>query len=165
VDNDPIVLVHANALLAGHDPQRTTVIQADLRDPDAILGHPATNSVLDFTEPVAILLVAVLHFIMDDEDPVGIVDRLKQVMVPGSYLVVSHGTSDIDPERAAEAVRTYNKGGARIIARTGEQIRRFFDGLELVDPGLVQLPLWRPDAEVSHDISGIWWYAGMASKS
>ena len=165
VDNDPIVLVHANALLAGHDPQRTTVIQADLRDPDAILGHPATNSVLNFAEPIAILLVAVLHFIMDDEDPVGIVDRLKQVMVPGSYLVVSHGTSDIDPERAAEAVRTYNQGGARIIARTGEQIRRFFEGLEPVDPGLVQLPLWRPDAEVSHDISGIWWYAGMASKS
>ncbi len=165
VDNDPIVLVHANALLAGQDPQRTTVIQADLRDPDAILGHPATNSVLDFAEPVAILLVAVLHFIMDDEDPVGIVDRLKQVMVPGSYLVVSHGTSDIDPERAAEAVRTYNRGGARIIARTGEQIRRFFEGLEPVDPGLVQLPLWRPDAEVSHDISGIWWYAGMAGKS
>jgi SAM-dependent methyltransferase len=165
VDNDPIVLVHANALLAGHDPQRTTVIQADLRDPDAILAHPATNSVLDFTQPVAILLVAVLHFIMDDEDPVGIVDRLKQVMVPGSYLVVSHGTSDIDPEGAAEAVRTYNRGGARIIARTGTQISRFFEGLEPVEPGLVQLPLWRPDGEVAHDISGIWWYAGMAAKS
>ena len=164
VDNDPIVLVHASALLAGQDPQRTTVIQADLRDPGAILTHPATSAVLDFDKPIAILLVAVLHFIMEDEDPVGIVDRLKQVMVPGSYLVVSHGTSDIDPERAAEAVRTYNRGGARIIARTGTQIRRFFEGLEPVDPGLVQLPLWRPDGEVADDISGIWWYAGMARK-
>jgi hypothetical protein len=164
VDNDPIVLVHASALLAGHDPLHTTVIQADLRDPDAILGHPSTNAVLDFGQPIAILLVAVLHFIMDDEDPAGIVERLKQVMAPGSYLVVSHGTSDIDPERAAEAVSTYNRGGARIIARTGDQIRRFFEGLEFVDPGLVQLPLWRPDHEIADDISGIWWYAGMARK-
>ena len=164
VDNDPIVLVHASALLAGQDPQHTTVIQADLRDPGAILNHPAARAVLDFDKPIAILLVAVLHFVMEDEDPVGIVDRLKQVMVPGSYLVVSHGTSDIDPERAAEAVRTYNRGGARIIARTGTQIRRFFEGLELVEPGLVQLPLWRPDDEVADDISGIWWYAGMARK-
>lgn len=164
VDNDPIVLVHASALLAGQDPQRTTVIQADLRDPGAILDHPAASAVLDFDKPIAILLVAVLHFVMEDEDPVGIVDRLKQVMVPGSYLVVSHGTSDIDPERAAEAVSTYNRGGARIIARTGAQIRRFFEGLELVDPGLVQLPLWRPEDEVADDISGIWWYAGMARK-
>jgi SAM-dependent methyltransferase len=164
VDNDPIVLVHASALLAGQDPQRTTVIQADLRDPEAILGDPATGAVLDFTKPIAILLVAVLHFVMDDEDPVGIVERLKRVMVPGSYLVVSHGTSDIDPQRAAEAVRTYNRGGARIIARTGTQIRRFFEGLEMVEPGLVQLPLWRPDGEVAQDISGIWWYAGMGRK-
>jgi SAM-dependent methyltransferase len=164
VDNDPIVLAHASALLADHDPLHTTVIQADLRDPDEILEDPTLNAVLDFTEPIAVLLVAVLHFIMDDENPVGIVDRLKQVLVPGSYLVVSHGTSDIDPERAAEAVSTYNRGGARIIARTGEQINRFFEGLEMVDPGLVQLPLWRPDGEISDDISGIWWYAGIARK-
>jgi len=164
VDNDPIVLVHASALLAGHDPLRTTVIEADLRDPDAILGHPATNAVLDFDRPIAILLVAVLHFIMDDEEPARLVEQLKRVMVPGSYLVVSHGTSDIDPERAAEAVSTYNRGGARIIARTGAQIRRFFEGLELVDPGLVQLPLWRPDGPIEDDISGIWWYGGIARK-
>jgi SAM-dependent methyltransferase len=165
VDNDPIVLAHASALLAGHDPLHTTVIQADLRDPEAILAHPATNAVLDFSEPVAILLVAVLHFVMDDEDPVGVVDRLKQVLVPGGHLVVSHGTSDIDPQRAAEAVSTYNRGGARIIARTGAQINRFFEGLEPVDPGLVQLPLWRPDGEIADDISDIWWYAGMARKN
>ena len=164
VDNDPIVLVHASALLAGHDPLRTTVIEADLRDPDTILGHPATNAVLDFDQPIAILLVAVLHFIMDDENPAALVDRLKRVMVPGSYLVVSHGTSDIDPERAAEAVSTYNQGGARIVARSGAQIRRFFEGLEFVEPGLVQLPLWRPDGEVEDDISGIWWYGGIARK-
>jgi hypothetical protein len=165
VDNDPIVLVHASALLAAHDPLHTTVIEADLRDPDAILGHPAARAVLDFDQPIAILLVAVLHFIMDDEDPAGLVDRLKRVMAPGSYLVVSHGTSDIDPERAAEAVHTYNQGGARIIARTGAQIHRFFEGLELVDPGLVQLPLWRPDGEVADDISDIWWYGGIARRN
>ena len=84
--------------------------------------------------------------------------------MPGSYLVVSHGSSDFDPDRAAAAVRTYNRGGARIIARTGTQIRRFFEGLELLEPGLVQLPLWRPDNDVVDDISGIWWYAGMARK-
>jgi SAM-dependent methyltransferase len=164
VDNDPIVIVHANALLAGHDPKHSTVIHADLRDPESILRHPGTNAVLDFSQPVAILLVAVLHFIEDFDDPAGLVDRLKRVMAPGSFLVISHGTSDLDPERAAEAVRTYNKGGARIVARTGAEIRRWFDGLELVDPGLVQLPLWRPDGDVPEDISDIWWYGGVARK-
>jgi len=164
VDNDPIVLVHASALLAGHDPLHSTVIQADLRDPVSILDHPGTKAVLDFDRPVAVLLVAVLHFIMDEDDPTGIVDRIKQVLAPGSYLVVSHGTSDIDPQRAAEAVSTYNRGGARIVARTGDEIRRYFAGLEFVEPGLVQLPLWRPDGEVPEDISGIWWYGGVARK-
>jgi S-adenosyl methyltransferase len=87
-----------------------------------------------------------------------------RVTAPGSILVVSHGTSDIGPERVAEAVRTRNQGGARIIARTGVQIRRFFEGLELVDPGLVRLPLWRPDGEVADDICDIRRYSGTARK-
>ena len=163
VDNDPIVVAHTRALLA--DGERAQVVHADLRRPDELLAAAAAARGLDFRQPVAVLLVAVLHFIMEDEDPVGIVDRLKQVMVPGSYLVVSHGTSDIDPERAAEAVKIYNQGGARIIARSGEQIRGFFEGLELVEPGLVQLPLWHPDGEIEDDISSIWWYGGMARKN
>jgi SAM-dependent methyltransferase len=164
VDNDPIVLAHARALLAGHDPEHTTVLRADLRDPEAILRCEAVRSVLDFDQPVAVLLVAVLHFITDNEDPVGIVRTLMSSVPPGSYLVVSHGTGDFDPEGAAEAVSTYNRVGAQIVARSKKQILQFFEGLELIEPGIVQVPWWLPDAPVPEEAAAIWWYGAVGRK-
>src|ERR671934_31466 len=100
VDNDPIVLVHARALLAGSGAGATTVIQADLRQPDGILEHPQARQLLDFDRPLGVLLIAVLHHLSDAEDPGGVVGRLRDAVVPGSYVAISHGTADINPEAA-----------------------------------------------------------------
>jgi SAM-dependent methyltransferase len=164
VDNDPIVLTHAAALLARHDPKHTTVIQADLRDPESILEHPNALAVLDFDQPVAILLVAVLHFIKQSEDPARLVRRLKQVLAPGSFLVVSHGTADFEPERANTAVQGYRGASAPFVLRSREEVAGFFDGLDLVEPGLVQIPWWRPDGEVAPEAEQIWIYGGIGRK-
>jgi len=164
VDNDPIVLTHASALLARHDPKYTTVIRADLRDPDSIIKHPGAREVLDFSQPIGVLLVAVLHFIKHAERPHEIVQQLKQVMVPGSYLVVSHGTGDFDVERSNAAVAGYNQASAPFVLRSRQEITRFFDGLELIEPGVVQIPWWQPDGEVSDDSEQIWLYGGIGYK-
>jgi SAM-dependent methyltransferase len=165
VDNDPIVLTHATALLARHDPKHTTVIQADLREPDSILEHPGANAVLDFSQPIGILMVAVLHFIKHAEQPHALVERFKQIMVPGSYLVVSHGTNDFEPDRANTAVANYNQASAPFVLRSRQEITRFFDGLELIEPGVVQIPWWQPDGAVSPDAEQIWIYGGVGYRS
>lgn len=164
VDNDPIVLAHSRALLAGHDPRRTAVVQADLRQPATILNHPDVRAVIDFDRPVAILLVAVVHFVKDGEDPAAIIDELKQAMAPGSYLAVSHGTGDFDSERARAAVRGYDGATAPFVLRDRVQIQGFFDGLEMVPPGLVQLPWWRPDGQAPDGSERIWLYGGIGRK-
>src|SRR6266498_5592834 len=145
VDYDPVVVMHARALLATTD--KVTVVQGDLRRPDEILAHPATRKLIDFEQPMAVLLVAILHFIADEEDPAGIVARLRDAMAPGSYLAISHATADFDPDRAVEAIKIYKGATAPLVPRSRAQIERFFEGFELLDPGLVQLPQWRPDAE------------------
>jgi hypothetical protein len=160
-DNDPIVVAHARAILA--DSSRTSVVHADLRDPELLAG-PEIRRVLDFTRPVAVLLVAVLHFIRDQEDPFRIVRDIKDAMAPGSYLALSHGTGDFSPRRATAAVRGYDQAASPFVLRSGKQVERFFDGLDLVDPGLVQLPFWRPDGAVGPDPAKIWLYAGVARK-
>lgn len=164
VDNDPIVLAHTQALLAGAENEQTAVIQADLRDPEAILTAPDVTRVLDLERPVAVLLVAVLHFIRDSEDPYAIVSRLIRALAPGSYLVVSHGTQDFDPDRAAAAVRFYEQATAPFVLRGKPEMLRFFDDLELVDPGLVQIPYWRPDQPVGENVRRIWLYGAVARK-
>jgi S-adenosyl methyltransferase len=164
VDNDPIVLIHATALLARHDPKRTTVIQADLRDPESILQHPDTRALLDFGQPVAVLLVAVLHFLRDEENPHAAVELLKEAVPPGSYLVVSHGTADFEPERAHSAVKGYRQASAPFVLRSHQEISSFFDGFEVLEPGVVQIPWWRPDGEVPEDAGKIWIYGGIGRK-
>ncbi|HEV2346320.1 MAG TPA: SAM-dependent methyltransferase [Actinocrinis sp.] len=164
VDNDPIVLTHATALLARHDPKHTTVVQADLRDPSSIINHPRAREVLDFSQPIAILLVAVLHFIKHAEKPHELVEELKRVMVPGSYLVVSHGTNDFEPDRANSAVQGYRQAAAPFVLRSRQEITRFFDGLELIEPGVVQIPWWQPDGEVGPKAEQIWIYGGIGHK-
>ena len=143
VDNDPIVLLHAQALLRSTPEGATDYLQADLRDPGTILDRAA--ALLDFGQPVAVMLLGVLHLIQDDEDPWGIVARLMAAMPPGSYLTISHPAIDIHQSQA-NAQRVYNERVATPqTLRTREQVARFFAGLELVDPGLVQVHQWRPD--------------------
>ncbi len=166
VDNDPIVLVHARALLAGGGRGRKTVIQADLREPDAILRHPQVRQVIDFDQPVAVLLVAILHHLTDEEDPAGVVARLRDAVPSGSYVAISHGTWDINPQAAQRAAQRFAQArtAAPYVARKHAEIERFFDGLELLDPGLVQPPLWRPEAPVTVDLERVSFYAGVGRK-
>ncbi len=162
VDNDPIVVAHARALLA--DGVHASVVGADLREPEALLAAPGVAGVLDFSRPVAVLLVAVLHFIRDSDDPDGIVARLVNAVPAGSYLVISHGTQDFSPVRANAAVQGYSQATAPFVLRSRVRVENFFTGLELVEPGVIQLPFWRPDGDVDADASKIWLYAGVARK-
>ena len=143
VDNDPIVLLHAQALLRSTPEGATDYLQADLRDPGTILDRAA--GLLDFGQPVALMLLGVLHLIQDAEDPWGIVARLMAALPAGSYLTISHPAIDIHHTQA-NAQRVYNERVATPqTLRTREQVARFFTGLELVEPGLVQVHQWRPD--------------------
>jgi hypothetical protein len=162
VDNDPIVVAHARALLA--DADMASVVHGDLREPARLLADPGVAKGLDFSQPIAILLVAVLHFIKESEDPQGIVSQLRNVLPTGSYLAISHGTQDFSPARATAAVRGYDNAAAPFVLRTKGQVEGFFDGLRLVEPGLVQLPYWRPAGSVGADASKIWLYAGVGRK-
>jgi hypothetical protein len=161
-DNDPIVIAHSRALLDDGGP--VSVVQGDLRDPEGLLASPVVRDRFDFRKPIGVLLVAVLHFIRDSEDPHRQVAVLRDAMPPGSYLAISHGTQDFDPERAAAAVRGYDQATAPFVLRTREQIAGFFDGLEVSEPGLVQIPFWRPDGGIDGDPSRIWLYGGVGRK-
>ena len=143
VDNDPIVLLHAQALLRSTPQGATDYIQADLHDPGLILDRAA--ALLDFGQPVAVMLLGLLHLIQDSEDPWGIVARLMAATPAGSYLTISHPAIDIHPSQAT-VQRIYNENvSTQQTLRTREQVARFFTGLELVEPGLVQVHQWRPD--------------------
>ena len=160
VDYDPVVVSHAQALLVR--APATVAINGDLRKPDQILSHPAVEALIDFTEPVAILLVAVLHFLRDDDKPCEIVDTLKAAMPAGSYLVLSHVTSDNIPAEAARDVSDlYEQTTAPGAARTRQEIERFFDGMEMVEPGLVNVCNWKMWMELP---SPAIFYAGVARK-
>ncbi|MGH3249549.1 MAG: SAM-dependent methyltransferase [Trebonia sp.] len=143
-DADDVVVAHSKLILEGNAD--AAVIQADLRDPASILADPVTKTLLDFTRPVALLLVAVLHCIADADNPEQIVATLRDALPPGSYLVVSHACSDPKPEAMAKFESVYNsKVAAQGRARTRAEITRFFDGFTLVDPGPVWGPQWRPE--------------------
>ncbi|WP_377272159.1 SAM-dependent methyltransferase [Peterkaempfera sp. SMS 1(5)a] len=149
LDNDPIVLVHGRALLAGAVQGSATVIHADLRDPAGILANSEVRTVLDFDRPIALMLVSILHFIHDDEDPLGIVRRLVDALPSGSCLVLSHATGDFTPPDQVDQARAlYSNSAAPLVPRSRDQVAAFFEGLELEEPGLVTTPLWRPDAPV-----------------
>ena len=143
VDNDPIVLTHARALLTSDAQGTTAYIDADLRDTGKILAE--ARSTLDFSQPVAVMLLAILHFIPDEDNPHGIVAKLMEPMASGSYLVLSHVSSDIEAGGLADAVKRYNQASAvQAHLRSREEVTRFFDGLEIIEPGVVPLPRWRP---------------------
>ncbi|MEU4427696.1 SAM-dependent methyltransferase [Actinoplanes sp. NPDC024001] len=145
VDNDPIVLTHARALLTSHPDGRTDYLDADLRDVDSILGSKVLTETLDLNRPVGLLLIAILHFIGDDHDPEDIVNRLLAALPPGSYLALSHLTGDFRPEAWEKIAEVYRKQGVTMQVRSKPQIEQFFTGLEMVEPGLQVLPAWRPE--------------------
>jgi len=165
VDNDPIVLTHSRALLDPRSTAPTTVIHGDLREPARVLAHPDVRKALDFSQPVGVLLVAVLHFVRDAEDPDGIIKQLMDALPAGSYLAVSHVTDDFDSERAKAAAAAYDKATVPIVLRGRERVAEFFDGLELVEPGVAHMPWWRPDGEIPEGSERIWYYCGIGRKN
>jgi S-adenosyl methyltransferase len=166
VDNDPLVLAHARALLTSSPEGRTAYINADLRDPAAILADPATQEVLDFRRPVALVLVAVLHFIEDDDKPAGILRTLLDTLAPGSYLVATHGTAEFDREAMTAVERDYRAAGISTQLRDGDEFARLaFSGLEIVPPGVVLAPEWRPDSDAPRPAPAeVGVYGGVARK-
>ena len=165
VDNDPVVISHARALLTSSPEGATDYLQADLRDTAAVLSGAART--LDFGQPVAVLLMGVLHFIPDEDGPYRIVARLMDATAPGSYLVIGHGASDIQADAVPEMTRRYNeRSSASLTLRTRDQVARFLDGLELVGPGLVPLSQWWPADEVDAGAaSSVIGYSGIARKN
>jgi hypothetical protein len=164
VDNDPIVAAHARARLPSHNRAATLVLEADLRDPEALLSRCGPDPVLDLGEPVAVLMVSVLHFLADTDYPELVVRRLMQPLAPGSYLVLSHATTQGEHEQAQAAAEQYRDTSAPITLRSPQRIAGFFDGLHLLEPGVVAQPWWRPDAKVSANPDANWGHAGVAQK-
>jgi hypothetical protein len=147
VDNDPVVLTHARALLVSGEQGHTNYIDADLRDTGRILAEAAQT--LDFSRPVAIMLMAILQHIDEAEDPYAIVDSLLAAVPPGSYLAISHPAADIETEAMAQMAERLNKLMAeKVTFRNRQQVARFFEGLELVEPGMVRVQEWRPASEI-----------------
>jgi SAM-dependent methyltransferase len=142
VDVDPIAVAHSRQLLA--DNPNATSIREDIRNVDAILTDPRVGALIDFDRPVAVLMIAVLHAVPDRDDPAGIVARLRDAVAPGSYLAISHLAEESRPEEAAELVELTRRTPTPITQRTRSEIAGFFAGLDLVEPGLVWAPDWRP---------------------
>ena len=164
-DVDPVAIAHSKALLDGNP--NAIIVEGDLREPGKILAADGVSRLLDLTQPAALLLVAVLHFITDAEDPWRIVTRLRDALAPGSYLVLCHGTDEGKPVVARAGEKVYDRSvSAQLQMRSRAGILRFFDGFELLDPGLVYIPEWRPDspADVPDDPSQIWALVGVAQK-
>jgi len=164
VDNDPVVLAHAHALLKSTPEGACDYLDADMREPDKILTAAART--LDFTQPVAVMLVGVLQFAGDDAQARQIVGQLMAACVPGSFLAISHPASDIDTEQFGEATRRFNEAAPpaeRMTLRDNATVAALFDGLDLVSPGLVRVSEWRPDSELQAAGPGALW-AGVARK-
>jgi len=146
-DNDPLVMAHARALLTSSAEGRTAYVQADLRDPAAILSSPAARELLDFGQPIALILVAVLHFVHDEFKPAAALAALLDALPSGSYLVASHVTGQHLPAQAAATTRTYRSSGVPLQVRDSDEFATLaFSGLELVPPGVVLVSEWRPEA-------------------
>jgi hypothetical protein len=164
VDVDEVVRIHASALLG--DSTNVTAIRADFRDPEAILSHPDVSRLIDFDQPVALLLLAILHFIPDSDDPMGIIRRFREVMAPGSHLAISCSTRDADPERADKIIAQYEQASAPAVLRTSAEIFRFFEGFELLAPGrLVYTQEWRQETQAGLDPKKAWMLAGLGRRA
>ena len=164
-DIDPVAVAHSRAILRGNPA--AVAVQGDLREPAAILATPEVRQLIDFGRPAGLLLAAVLHFVPDDQDPWQVVAALRDALAPGSYLVVSHGTADGKPGVAAAAEKLYNRSVAQASLRPRAAIERFFDGFDLVEPGVVDLPEWRPAPApaAAGDTAKYWILGGVGRKA
>jgi hypothetical protein len=165
VDNDPIVLVHGRALMTDAGPGVTTFTQADLRAPEEILSAPEVLRVIDFGRPVALMLVAILHFIKDDEEPYEIVRTLRDALPPGSMFLMSHASFDADPTRGRAGADGWKNASAEMSMRSLADITTFFDGFDVVEPGI--RTHWNPDGEPEEAIDAVenvWGYGGIGIK-
>jgi S-adenosyl methyltransferase len=162
VDNDPVVLSHARALLTSQPEGVTDYVDADLRDTTQILAQAART--LDFSRPVAVMLIAIMHAIEDDEDPYSIVATLMEAVPPGSYLVLSHVANDIVPAQAADMIQRLNRlMFEKTTPRRQADVERFFGGLDILEPGVVRVQQWRPDTETEATTPSNMW-GGMGRK-
>lgn len=166
-DNDPIVLRHAQDLLSSTPEGRTAYLEADFTEPESILASPQLRQTLDLDRPVALSLVALLHFITDERGAYDILRRFMDALPSGSYLVLTHATADFDPDLLTRVAEAYQSTVAEGQIRSSSEVSRFFDGLELVDPGVVVAHRWRPDPdEEQPDITDAEFpvYGGVARK-
>lgn len=170
VDNDPVALAHARALMANMDGNgdRVAVIDADMRRPNTIIDHPELLRYIDWNQPVAVLLLLMLHFVTDDEDPAHIVAALRRRMAPGSYLALTHVSGDaVTGEETERLEAVYNSATSTITCRSHDRIRDMLAGFTLTEPGLVFLEDWRPDTHPTAAVGPLkqsWVYAGLATK-
>ena len=162
VDNDPVVLAHARALLTSGPEGATGYLDADARDVDTILAE--AGKLLDFSQPVGVMLVAILQFIEDKDDPYGLVARLVETVPPGSFVVISHPPSDMQrlaPGLAEALAKLSQTMVQRVTPRSREQVTRFFDGVDLIEPGVVPIQQWRPDSDAEATArAGMWGAVG-----
>ncbi|MFD4668087.1 SAM-dependent methyltransferase [Lentzea sp. NPDC058450] len=150
VDNDPVAAAYSENILRGND--LAAVVQADLRRPDEVLNSPGVRALLNFDEPVAVMMVAVLHFVPDEDDPAAIIAKYREVMASGSYLVLSHASQDGQPGQADSHQDLYRRTATPMTMRTKDQVTALFDGFDIVEPGVVYFPEWRPVAP--EDVDG-----------
>ncbi|WP_411080151.1 SAM-dependent methyltransferase [Streptomyces sp. cmx-18-6] len=163
VDHDPVAVAHSQAVLEGDD--RAVIASADLRRPKEILANPEITRLLDLNRPVALLLVAVLHFIEDADDPRGAVAELREALAPGSLIVLTHASYEgipLSEEEAGGAVGVYRTTRSPLIMRSREEIGAFFEGYEMVEPGLVSMPEWRPDTPLVPEQEDPYAFSGFA---
>jgi O-methyltransferase involved in polyketide biosynthesis len=167
VDYDPVVIAHARALLETNP--LTAVIQGDVREPEALLADPELRELIDFDQPVAVLMIAVLHVIPDDEMVHHIVRTVRDAVVPGSYLAIAHAVSDLRPHATAKLASLYQNqvgtsGPRRQNLRSKSEVEAYFEELELVEPGLVYISEWRPEAPLGPDAKPVWAVGAVARK-
>ena len=163
VDNDPIVLAHARALMVSTPQGRSEYIHADLLEPQKIIDDPTLRETLDLDRPVGLMLIAILMLLRDEDDPWGKVRTLMDALPSGSYLVLSHPTQDFNPEAMAQAVAAAQQGQMTLVPRDRATVTSFFEGWELIGPGVVPVMAWRPDGE-PEDPNAAYYWAGVARK-
>ncbi|GAA2135701.1 SAM-dependent methyltransferase [Kitasatospora kazusensis] len=165
VDNDPIVLAHARALMSSTPGGRTAYLHADLRDPKAILDHPTLREVLDLEQPVGLMLLGVLMLVADAEDPWQQVRVVLDALPVGSCVAISHVTADFDPGAVGAVVDAEGEGRMTLVPRTRDGVGRFFADWELLEPGIVPVMAWRPDGEPPVNPEAAYYWAGVARKT
>ena len=164
VDNDAVVLAHARALMTSHPAGATAFIRADLREPGKILADPELRATLDLGRPVALMLIAVLHFLTDADDARGIVSELIGALPQGSYLALTHSTADFSPGEISGVADATKQAGVTYTPRSQAEVAAFFTGLDLVDPGVVPVLAWRPDGGPPEDPRAAYIYAAVGRK-